>query len=607
MRRVNLTPFIPSAAQPSATPARWRARLFFSLSSAALFGLVYWLALPTVTTAKIQSPPASAGEWVKIKRGDFEVLCREEGELKPVKLTSMTFLRWGKVSYMVPEGSNVKKGDKVVALETKDLEEEISRMQDDLAVAERNLFQQEQTRDIDIQRLTQDLETERERDAFAALKQAELLAKPLKVDKEDAENLLAGAKARLDNARADLAAYKPLAEKGFGKGSDLAAKDLAVARAQVELQRNQMKYKVTMGGVLNHERERATLERENAALSLKLKQIDVEDQTDTLNVKVKTQERALAHLKRKLERRRLDLERSTLFAPHEGIAVYRVNEFRGNRKVEIGEMVGPWLIPVDLPRYDKMKVRTQVPESFINKIKARTAIEERKEQDGEAKAAEAPSIAKGTGSKARVMITTLPDRAYPAEVIWVDGWARDRNSKLSEADVKAQGLSGVRVFDVEVELDESDTNRLREGFRATVDFPVETFSNVISIPINAINHRNGAPTVQVRKDGVIELRDVDLGTQSLDKVIVLSHLKDGEEIFVPRAVKQDMQAEKKKNPDEPEAPKEARPRAGGSTGGASGGSGGAGGGVDAGAGPRIKGEGIPGGERPPRRRKGGGG
>jgi hypothetical protein len=62
----------------------------------------------------------------------------------------------------------------------------------------------------------------------------------------------------------------------------------------------------------------------------------------------------------------------------------------------------------------------------------------------------------------------------------------------------------VRVFDVEVELDESDTQRLREGFRASVEFPVETIRNVISIPVSAITNRSGAPHVQIIGSAPIE-------------------------------------------------------------------------------------------------------
>jgi HlyD family secretion protein len=480
------------------------------------------------------SPQASsAGEWHAVKRGDFEILCREEGELKPVKVTTLTFLRYGKVSFLVPEGTFVKKGEKVVSLEIKELEDEMARFQEDLSTAERALAQQEQTRDLDIKRLNKELLSEKDRTELARLKEREVLAKPLPLDKDEAENTLNSAKARLANAQADLAAVEPLALKGFGKGSDLAAKRLALEKSKVELQRAEMKFKTTADGAKDHEKKQAALQREDAELGLKIKELDVEDSIDSLNAKVKSNQRVVELLERRVEKRQEDLDRSTLYAPHDGIVVYKVVDWRSNKKVEVGETVGPWAAPVELPSFEKMKVRTQVPESFIRQLRPRMQSEGATVQ---------------AGSKARVVVKTLPDRVYQAEVTWIDGWARDRNSKLAEADIKAQGLSGVRVFDVEVELDESDTQRLREGFRAAVEFPVDTIKNVIAIPVSAISNRDGAPHVQVN-EGENVWRKIELGTQSMDRVVVTSGLNAGDEIFVPRA---QTQTQKKKAPAEDE-------------------------------------------------------
>ncbi|MCY3020769.1 MAG: hypothetical protein NTW87_17265 [Planctomycetota bacterium] len=469
---------------------------------------------PIAATGVTASAP---GEWLPVKRGDFEILCREEGELRPVKVTTMTFLRWGKISYLIPESTCVKKGEKLVSLETKDLEEDFQRCQEDLAAGERDLAQREQNRDLDLKRLATELSSEKERAALAALRERELLAKPLPEDKEQAASELEGAKTQLESAKASLEAYKPLAEAGFGSGTDLAGRELAVAQAEVELERAQIRHKLAMAGAKPEERQRAKLEREQADLTLRIKEIDVVSQTNALHVKVSAGQRSVALLKHKLEDRKEELARSTLYAPHDGIAVYRVIEWRGNKKVEVGEQVGPWLSPMELPIYDKMKVRTQVPESFIRKIKARP-----------------PGGAPGTGSKARVTVKTLPDRVYTAEVTWIDGWARDRNSKLAEADIRAQGLSGVRVFDVEVELAESDPDRLREGFRATVEFPVETYPGMLSVPISAVTNRDGAAQVQVWKTGAGEWRKVELGMQSVDRVVVTAGLREGELVFAPR-------------------------------------------------------------------------
>src|SRR5436305_15341835 len=55
------------------------------------------------------------GDWLPAQRGDFEIAIQEDGELRPVKVTSLTFLVPGKVGFLAPEGSYVKKGDRVIA------------------------------------------------------------------------------------------------------------------------------------------------------------------------------------------------------------------------------------------------------------------------------------------------------------------------------------------------------------------------------------------------------------------------------------------------------------------------------------------------------------
>ncbi len=462
------------------------------------------------------------GDWVPVSRGDFEIAVQEDGELKPVKVTSLTFLIPGKVAYMMPEGSEAHKGDRVVALETKDLEDDMQHTREDLDTAETNLALQIQTRDLEIKRMETELRTEAEKVDFAALKDREIAAHPDVVEKEDAKNTLDVAKSHLESAEGDLKLAQPLFDKGYQSKQDYEVKVIAVTKSKLEMTRADMKARIILTGALEDDRIAAHLDLEFALRGYKFKQIDNSDQIYSLDAKVKSAERAVASLKRKLAKREVEFERSTLHAPHDGIVVYRTMGYRNNKKPELGERVSPWIAPIDLPNYEHMKVRTQVPESLIRMISARGPAE-----DG-GKPLE--------GSKARVEINTLPGVIYGAHVTWIDGWARDRNSKLSDADIKAQGLSGVKVFDVEVELDDSDPKHLREGFRARVDFPEETLKNTFAIPEQAVSTIDGISTVMVMDGSSPVARKVELGRSSLGKVAVLSGLNNGDKIYVPKIV-----------------------------------------------------------------------
>ena len=462
---------------------------------------------------------ASAGtysedEWEPVRRGDFEILCREDGELRPIKVTTLTFMRWGRLSFMLPEGTAVKKGDRVLALDTKDIEDQLQRTQEDLTVQEKNLAEQDQNRALEIKRLSTELAAEKDRANLAHLKQKQVLDKPTDLDKRNSTNALAVAQAHLASAKLNLESIQPLAEKGYASKTDLATRETALARAEVELERAELKHQTTLAGATPLERERAALECEQADIQLALMELDSKNQIDILNSKADSARRDLEATKRRRDLVTDQLNRSVVLAQHNGIVVHR---FINNKKVEVGDIVGPWASPVDLPNYERMKVRTQVPESFISRVATRCDTAKDKQH---------------CGSHARMTIKTLPDISYDSEVVWVDGWSRDRNSKLSDADVKAQGLSGVRVFDVEVEVLKSDPQRLREGFRTDVEFPMETLKDVLSIPVQAVVSRDGCPQVKVLSAGTETWRKVVLGARSIDRVVILSGVTESDVVYV---------------------------------------------------------------------------
>ena len=494
-----------------------------------------------------------------VKKGDFEESCVEVGELRPMQVTTLASPTQGSLGFIVPEGTLVKKGEKVFSLETRQLEDRSKQLQDELASAQLNLAQQEQQRDLDLKRLSTELAFQKDTTNLAKLKEDDLLSHPQAIDKTDADNVLETAQTQLKSDQHGLAITQELFDKGFASTGDLRTKDLAYKTSLVGLKRAQIKFDTIMGGPLPYDRAKAALARESADLDLAIKELDIKDQTDDYTMKIRAAEHGVEAAKRKLERCNRDLEHSVVRAPHDGVVVYRIVNRDLNKKVEVGDKVGPWNSPIDLPNYETMKVRTQVPESFVQRLTARGSD--------------------GPGSPARVSVKTLPDVVYTSEVIWIDGWARDRNAKLSDADVKAQGMAGVRVFDVEVELKESDPARLRDGFQATVEFPGELLKDVLSIPASAIVHRDGGTYVQVVTDAgagaAPEWRKVELGAQSARAFVVKSGLNEGEKVIAapeenkPELAKDNKKTDKDKNgkkdgASDPEAA--AQPQSGGGPG-----------------------------------------
>jgi multidrug efflux pump subunit AcrA (membrane-fusion protein) len=484
-------------------------------------------------------------ESIIIKSGNFQVACVEPGELHPVQVTTLASPTYGDIGFIVPEGTLVKKGERVFSLETRQLEDRLKQLQDEMASAQLNLAQQQQQRDLDLKRLATELAFQKDTTNLARLKEEDLLSNPKPVDKDDAANILETATVQVKSDEHSYEIAKDLYDKGFGSAGDLRTKEIAFKIATVGLKRAQIKHDTIMDGPLPYNRKKTALQRESSDLDLAVKELDIKDQTDDYGMRIRAAEHAVEAARRKLDRCRQDLERSVVRAPHDGVVVYRIVNRELNKKVEVGDKVGPWNSPVDLPNYEKMKVRTQVPESFVQHL--------------------IPRGAGLPGSTARVTVKTLPDKVYSAEVIWIDGWARDRNSKLSEADVKAQGMAGVRVFDVEVELRESDPTRLRDGFQATVEFPGEILKDVLSVPATAIVRREGGTFVQVVSDSGTEWRRVRLGEQSAIAYVIKDGLTAGEKVIaapeVARPAEKPPEAKPETKKAAPEAPaEEQKPR-----------------------------------------------
>ena len=459
-------------------------------------------------------------EWLIVKRGAFHSICIEDGELKPVKVTTVGFTIWGKVSWMVPEGTRVNKDDRLITLETEDLDKEIQQVQDEVAVSEKNFAQKEQTRDLERKRLETELLAEHDRLDLAKLKTEETLTKPTALEKEEAANILKGAEARVAAAQADFEALQPLLEKEYANRAEVEAKDLALKLGRNELERAKLKADKLRAGTTAEERQRAVLDRTMAEATYKLKLIDKEKTARDLDFEVRQAKHHLERLQERLKNRQSQREECTRLAPHDGIVIYRSIGWETAKKVAIGDQVGPWAQPIDLPSYEVMKVRTQVPESVVRSLVAR-----RHGSGGENDL--------HNGSAARVRVKTLSGKVYPAEVTWIDGWARDRHERLSEAEIKNKGLAGVRVFDVEVELKESDPDRLRDGFQASVEFPIETLNDVLTVPVHAVSPVNGRPSVKVSVDGRLATHPVKLGQESNGQVVVLEGLQEGDRVLIP--------------------------------------------------------------------------
>lgn len=536
---IERSPNLRPGHRPTGRPTFALLALVSGLGLAMLLGWTFFRGAVSQAGPEQDEP----GEWVPVERREkFPVVVPEDGELQPVKNNTVGFRTEGKLAWILPEGAHVKKGDKLAELETDDLKEEIQNIADDLATAEKNLAEQEQLKTLEYKRLEAESLAEKDRVELARMREKEVLERPTALEKESAEIGLKKAEARVKAAREELQSSQMLMESGAEQRAKYETKVVDLKLAENELEQEKLKARKVLDGAIEAERRKAHLERQDAEIKYKLKLIDRDDALANIEGKVRSAGNAVKSLRKRLEDRQRRLNDCIVCAPHDGIMTYRDMSWNGTgEKIEIGDRVRSWRPPIDLPSYDLMKVRSMVPESIVRMLHPRKVGE-----GGEVLQA---------GSPVAVTVKTLPGRVYKAEVTWIDGWSRDRNDKLSEADIKHQGLAGVRVFDIEVEILEKDTEHLRAGFNAVVEYPIETLLDVLVVPIHAVTAIEGQTTVRVRLDGRLITRPVTLGSESKGEVVVKDGLKEGDRIWVPPAPKE----EEEQRPKEKDAEKKAAP------------------------------------------------
>ncbi|MCX7803843.1 MAG: HlyD family efflux transporter periplasmic adaptor subunit [Planctomycetota bacterium] len=445
----------------------------------------------------------------KARRGRFEVVCVEEGTIRPVRQTVVASRETGRIAWICPDGQRVAGGDKLVELESEEQQEELKRLKESLAEAERAAADAEQALAMATRRLDAELKAEEDRAAVARLKEAETLAGPTDLERADAEAVFRAADLKLKAAQEEVARMGPLVSQGYAKESDLRRAEIQMRIAECEAAKAGIAIGKIRRGVAGSARSRAEIARLKADTALELKRLDRDLELWSLQWSLKSSRSNVERLKERVGKTEEAIERRVIRAPHDGIAV-RCEPHRRGRKIEVGDQVWSNMPVIEIPDMSRVKVRTQIPEKY------------------------ARFVSEGA-TEARVRLKAAPDTGYRGVVVWMDRWARDRNASLSPADRKSQGPSGMRVFDMDVEIRDGDISRLRLGFRVVCEIVARVLEDVVIVPREAVRDAPGGPAVAVVSGSGVRLTAVKLGPESGGEVAVIGGLAGGETILVPEA------------------------------------------------------------------------
>jgi HlyD family secretion protein len=448
------------------------------------------------------SAPAVALTFDTVGRRDIDVVIKVSGELQAVNNIDVLSDVEGSatIQYVVPEGSMVKKGDVIVELEASSIRQRIDDTTLDVQKAEADLINTREMLAIQRSQNAANLESATVSLELAKLALRKFTEGDFPQNLSSAETALRMARINLQNREDDFRQVQELAARGFLTPTDVKLRELEVTRARNDLSdaENKLKnlrtfdYEKTMAemrsAVAQAEQRLVRVERENAA-NIAQREADLGARGQALDLQ-----------RRKLDKLKQQLVACTIRAPEDGLVVYASTVDRNQQQsVQQGSQVRERQMILRLPDTSRMKAAVRVQEAMI----ARTR----------------------PGMRATVSISGLPPLLGTVTKISI---MADNSNRWWAPDV--------REFPVDIELDETPAG-LKPGMRADTEIFSSRLHDVLAVPVSAIY--SSGPSTYVFLDAGKEAnpvpRQITLGLANDTHVQVMEGLTGGEQVLILQA------------------------------------------------------------------------
>jgi membrane fusion protein (multidrug efflux system) len=174
-------------------------------------------------------------------------------------------------------------------------------------------------------------------------------------------------------------------------------------------------------------------------------------------------------------------DRTFIKAPFPGIV--------DQKFAEIGETVMPGFPIVSVVSMYKIKVVAGIPENYVNMVKK--------------------------GSNVEVVFKDLDDAKYASKVAYVGHTISTNN----------------RTFPIEIILNNRD-GKIKPELNAQIFIEIANYENVFVIPEETLTETDLGPAVFIAKDGIAEMRIVEIIGRSKNEIAIKDGLKVGENLIV---------------------------------------------------------------------------
>ncbi|HEV8379007.1 MAG TPA: hypothetical protein VGQ99_06285 [Tepidisphaeraceae bacterium] len=442
-------------------------------------------------------------------RGELRVTVVEDGKLRAIKNHSIFPQLRGqsRITWLVPEGSTVKKGDKLVEFEKKPLQEILQTKTTELEGARREIVVKEEA--LTIQRSTAKAavaaaETKKT-DAKSALDVYRNLEGPKKLN--ELETAINDARGKLTTAQKTLGdAQKKMDDQLFVEDDQRKGveKEVTAAKEQAESLKKLVDTQVMQQKIFRRydypqsiRTKAAALD--NANLEVDKARVQASSEVHQKEEEVAKQRDIINRLTREIADLNEQIEKCTLSAPLDGMVLYGDPNnahpwYNGESQIRVGmDWYGSNTL-MTIPDLSAFEVTIAIGEEYRGKLK--------------------------TGCPAKITLDAIPGLSLTGQLKTISNLARNRVQ---------WDQSSPKVFDGTLSLEKADS-RMVSGMTTRVEIVAEVVPNVLTVPIEAVFNDNGVPVCYVRKGPESERREVKPGKSNDHFVEIMAGLNDGEQV-----------------------------------------------------------------------------
>jgi len=436
-----------------------------------------------------------------VVRDDLKITVVESGSLESEKTVDLKSELEGRVQILrlVEEGTFAKKGQLLAELDAADLVEREISQRISFERASASLTQARKNYEIE------------KSNGESDIKQAELTVRFGEIDLEkylkgdwiqaqlEATNDIGIAEEELKRAEDKRSWSERLAGKGYITRQELEADELNVKKRQVDLELSKGRQRVLVEYTHPKEVERLQSDLDEAKKNLGRVISRVEGQMAQAEANLKEKESTFDLEKERLEKLQDQIGKAKIYAPQDGLVVYRneSNFGRGNEEpIREGATVRERQTIIVLPDVTQMMAKIKIHESSYDRV--------------------------SPGQKAEVTLDAFPDKIFPAIVTFVAPLP-DSQSWWMNPDLK--------VYSAEVRLG-GDTTMLKPGMSCSVEIEVADLDDVLFVPIQAVFRKGNTTYCYVKTSSGVVAKPVKLGLHNDRLIHVTEGLEKGDRVYL---------------------------------------------------------------------------